>query len=84
MRVAQVPSCDGYAVESPDGYLGRVEETRLDESLQLPVGPHVEPAMPGRPVWQIALFGLSCLAALICGEIALAFGVAYLVTGRFT
>ena len=121
MRVAQVPSCDGFAVESPDGCLGWVEETVLgdgrpqvlsirtmdgrralvpaDDVLavdldtrevfvvrnpSLPAGPHVEQTVPGRPVWQFALFGLACLATLIVGEIALAFGIAYLVTGRLT
>jgi hypothetical protein len=37
-----------------------------------------------RPVWQVALLGLCFLAALIAFEIGLAFGVAYLVTGRLT
>ena len=122
MLVAQVPSCDGFVVESSDGCLGWVDRTVLDDGghpealdvrtvdgrhalvaaghvlavdvdaqevfvaagLRLPVAPHVEPAMPGRPLWQVALFALGCLAVLICSEIALAFGVAYLVTGRLT
>jgi len=37
-----------------------------------------------RPIWQLALLGVCFLAALIAFEIGLAFGVAYLVTGRLT
>ena len=43
-----------------------------------------ETGAPGRPVWQYTLFALVCLVALIVGEIALAFGAAYLVTGHLT
>jgi hypothetical protein len=160
--VADLANCDGFAVESPDGCLGWVEETWLDhaghpaafamrtadgrrallladsvravdaDSQEVLVAAHPllrgldaprvevldgEPtaswhsagmvdaaattahALPGapaiaaaraattpfeRPMWQVALLGLCFLAALIAFEIGLAFGVAYLVTGRLT
>jgi hypothetical protein len=37
-----------------------------------------------RPPWQIVLLALAGLAALVAFEIGLAFGIAYLVTGRIT
>jgi hypothetical protein len=35
-----------------------------------------------RPIWQIVAFALGCLATLVAVEIGLAYGIAYLVTGR--
>jgi hypothetical protein len=35
-----------------------------------------------RPIWQIAVFAFACLASVVVFEIALAFSVAYLVTGH--
>lgn len=35
-----------------------------------------------RPLWQIVAFAFGCLATLVILEIGLAYGIAYLVTGR--
>jgi len=57
-------------------------------------GAHAQPATPAlaaarsatshreRPLWQIVVFALGCLALLIAFEIGLDFGIAYLVTGQ--
>lgn len=59
-----------------------------------PAAAHAAPAAPAlvaarastahreRAPWKTVVFGLACLAALIGFEIGLAFGIAYLVTGR--
>jgi hypothetical protein len=157
--VAELQSCDGFSVEGPEGLLGWVEETWLDDSrhpaalavrtasgrrallltdairavdadtqqvivaaqprlleLDAPriasgdslvaaswqtTGALLEPSARAaasppaalaasrtltahheRPLWQIAAFGLACLASLVAFVIGLDFFVAYLVTGR--
>jgi hypothetical protein len=35
-----------------------------------------------RPLWQVVAFAFACLALLVAVEIGLAYGIAYLVTGR--
>jgi hypothetical protein len=65
---------------------GSVEAFATAPAHALPGAPALAAARAGtttsaRPLWQIVAFAFSCLVLLVGVEIALAFGVTYLVTG---
>lgn len=90
------PDADLRALDAPriDGSLTATWRATDEHVEPVPAAAHAAPEEPGlaaaraatshceRPVWQTIAFALGCLAALIAFEIALAYGVAQLVTGH--
>ena len=68
------------------GTFGSIEEPATAPAHAVPAAPALAAARTGtrpgaRPLWHIVAFAFGCLALLIGVEIALAFGIAILVTG---
>jgi hypothetical protein len=81
-------------VTSLDGTISATWEASDVHLAPVVAGAHAAPERPalaaartstahrGRPLWQIVAFAFACLATLVVVEIGLAYGIAYLVTGR--
>jgi hypothetical protein len=79
---------------SADGTVAATWRATDEHVFATPAGAHAVPKEPAlaaaraatatheRALWKTVLFALACIAGLIMLEIALAFGVAYLVTGH--
>jgi hypothetical protein len=79
---------------SVEGTIAATWQATKEHLVATPAGAHAAPAKPvlvaargstaphERALWKTVLIALACIAGLIAVEIALAFGVAYLVTGH--
>lgn len=81
-------------IASVDGTIAATWRATDEHLVATPAGAHAVPEQPAlaaaraatatheRALWQTIVFALAFLAGLIAAEIGLAFGIAYLVTGR--